>query len=103
MSSSDSELNVRPDAVRVVKEGLNSEYIIILTSNSEIMELTVTKHIPGLFSCLKVNIVTLMFIIIVILAWLKKSNIHPETEGFKDRVINTRNYKKHISGLQSIN
>jgi hypothetical protein len=39
-------------------------------------------------------------------AWLKKSNIHPETEGFifaiKDRVINTRNYKKHICGLQSI-
>jgi hypothetical protein len=33
-------------------------------------------------------------------AWLKKSNIHPETEGFifaiQDRVINTRNYKKHI-------
>jgi hypothetical protein len=32
-------------------------------------------------------------------AWLKKSNIHPETEGFifaiQDRVINTRNYKKH--------
>jgi hypothetical protein len=29
-------------------------------------------------------------------AWLKKSNIHPETEGFifaiQDRVINTRNY-----------
>jgi hypothetical protein len=40
-------------------------------------------------------------------AWLKKSNIHPETEGFifaiQDRVINTRNYKKHICGLQSIN
>jgi hypothetical protein len=39
-------------------------------------------------------------------AWLKKSNIHPETEGFifaiQDRVINTRNYKKHIRGLQSI-
>jgi hypothetical protein len=39
-------------------------------------------------------------------AWLKKSNIHPETEGFifaiQDRVINTRNYKKHICGLQSI-
>jgi hypothetical protein len=39
-------------------------------------------------------------------AWLKKSNIHPETEGFifaiQDRVINTRNYKKHIYGLQSI-
>jgi hypothetical protein len=39
-------------------------------------------------------------------AWLKKSNIHPETEGFifaiQDRVINTRNYKKHIWGLQSI-
>jgi hypothetical protein len=39
-------------------------------------------------------------------AWLKKSNIHPETEDFifaiKDRVINTRNYKKHICGLQSI-
>jgi hypothetical protein len=50
MSSSDSELNVRPDAVRVVKEGLNSEYIIILTSNYEIMELTVTKHVHGLFS-----------------------------------------------------
>jgi hypothetical protein len=50
MSSSDSELNVRPDAMRVVKEALNSEYIIILTSNSEIMELTVTKHIPRLFS-----------------------------------------------------
>jgi hypothetical protein len=31
-------------------------------------------------------------------AWLKKSNIHPETEDFifaiQDRVINTRNYKK---------
>jgi hypothetical protein len=31
-------------------------------------------------------------------AWLKKLNIHPETEGFifaiQDRVINTRNYKK---------
>jgi hypothetical protein len=29
-------------------------------------------------------------------AWLKKSNIHPETKGFifaiQDRVINTRNY-----------
>jgi hypothetical protein len=39
-------------------------------------------------------------------AWLKKSNIHHETEGFifaiQDRVINTRNYKKHICGLQSI-
>jgi hypothetical protein len=39
-------------------------------------------------------------------AWLKKSKIHPETEGFifaiQDRVINTRNYKKHICGLQSI-
>jgi hypothetical protein len=39
-------------------------------------------------------------------AWPKKSNIHPETEGFifaiQDRVINTRNYKKHICGLQSI-
>jgi hypothetical protein len=39
-------------------------------------------------------------------AWLKKSNIHPETEGsifaIQDRVINTRNYKKHICGLQSI-
>jgi hypothetical protein len=39
-------------------------------------------------------------------AWLKKSNIHPETEGFifaiQDRVINARNYKKHICGLQSI-
>jgi hypothetical protein len=38
-------------------------------------------------------------------AWLKKSNIHPETEGFifaiQDRVINTRNYKKHICDLQS--
>jgi hypothetical protein len=37
---------------------------------------------------------------------IKKSNIHPETEGFifaiQDRVINTRNYKKHICGLQSI-
>jgi hypothetical protein len=35
-------------------------------------------------------------------AWLKKSNIHPETESFifaiQDRVINTRNYKKHICG-----
>jgi hypothetical protein len=35
-------------------------------------------------------------------AWL----IHPEMEGFifaiEDRVINTRNYKKHIGGLQSI-
>jgi hypothetical protein len=32
-------------------------------------------------------------------AWLKKPNIHPETEGFifaiQDRVINTRNYKKN--------
>jgi hypothetical protein len=31
-------------------------------------------------------------------AWLKKSNIHPETEGFifavQDCVINTRNYNK---------
>jgi hypothetical protein len=39
-------------------------------------------------------------------AWLKKSNIRPETEGFifaiQDRVINRRNYKKHICGLQSI-
>jgi hypothetical protein len=40
-------------------------------------------------------------------AWLKKSNIHPETEGFifaiQNRVINTRNYKKkHICGLQTI-
>jgi hypothetical protein len=40
-------------------------------------------------------------------AWLKKSNIHSETEGFifaiQDRVINnTRNYKKHICSLQSI-
>jgi hypothetical protein len=39
-------------------------------------------------------------------AWLKKSNIHPETQGFifaiQDRVINTRNYKKQICGLQSI-
>jgi hypothetical protein len=39
-------------------------------------------------------------------AWLKKSNIRPETEGFifgiQDRVINKRNYKKHICGLQSI-
>jgi hypothetical protein len=38
-------------------------------------------------------------------AWLKKSNIHPETEGFifaiQDRVINTRNYKKHICGLHN--
>jgi hypothetical protein len=37
-------------------------------------------------------------------AWLKKSNIHPETEGFifaiQDRVINTRNYKKHICGTE---
>ncbi|CAH1366390.1 unnamed protein product, partial [Tenebrio molitor] len=37
-------------------------------------------------------------------AWIKKSNIHPETEGFifaiQDRVINTRNDKKHICGLQ---
>jgi hypothetical protein len=51
MSSSDIELNVRPDAMRFVKERLNSEYIIFLTSNSEIMEcLTVTKHNPELFS-----------------------------------------------------
>jgi hypothetical protein len=39
-------------------------------------------------------------------AWLKKSNIPPETEGFifalQDRVINTTNYKKHICGLKSI-
>jgi hypothetical protein len=56
MSSSDIELNVRPNAVRVVKEGLNSEYIIILTSNSEIMELTITKHIPGLFSKVEQNV-----------------------------------------------
>jgi hypothetical protein len=36
-------------------------------------------------------------------AGLKKSNIHPETEGaIQDRVINTRHYKKHICGLQSI-
>jgi hypothetical protein len=39
-------------------------------------------------------------------AWPKKSNIHPETVGFifaiQDRVINTRSYKKHICGLQSI-
>jgi hypothetical protein len=39
-------------------------------------------------------------------AWLKKSNIHPETEDFifaiQDRVINTRNYKKHICGLHRI-
>jgi hypothetical protein len=39
-------------------------------------------------------------------AWLKKSNIHSETEGFifaiQDRVITTRNYKKPICGLQSI-
>jgi hypothetical protein len=39
-------------------------------------------------------------------AWLKKSNNHPETEGFifaiQDRVIITRNYKKHICGLQLI-
>jgi hypothetical protein len=38
-------------------------------------------------------------------AWLKKSNIHPETGGFifaiQDRVINTRNYKKHICGLHT--
>jgi hypothetical protein len=37
-------------------------------------------------------------------AWLKKSNIHPETEGFiftiQDSVINSRNYKKHICGLR---
>jgi hypothetical protein len=37
---------------------------------------------------------------------LKNQNIHPETEGFifaiQDRVINIRNYKKHICGLQSI-
>jgi hypothetical protein len=36
----------------------------------------------------------------------KKSNIDPETEGFifaiQNHVINTRNYKKHICGLQSI-
>jgi hypothetical protein len=34
------------------------------------------------------------------------NNVRPETEGFifaiQDRVINTRNYKKHICGLQSI-
>jgi hypothetical protein len=34
------------------------------------------------------------------------SSVFPETEGFifaiQDRVINTRNYKKHICGLQSI-
>jgi hypothetical protein len=39
-------------------------------------------------------------------AWHKKSNIHPENEDFifaiQYRVINTRNYKKHICGLQSI-
>jgi hypothetical protein len=39
-------------------------------------------------------------------AWLKKSNIHPETEGFifaiQDRVINTRNYKKHICGIAEL-
>jgi hypothetical protein len=38
---------------------------------------------------------------------IKKSNIHPETEGFifaiQYRVINTRNYKKHLCRLQSIN
>jgi hypothetical protein len=32
-------------------------------------------------------------------AWLKKSNIHPETQGFifaiQARVINTRNYKRN--------
>jgi hypothetical protein len=33
-------------------------------------------------------------------AWLKKSNIHPETEAIQDRVINTRNYKKHRCGLK---
>jgi hypothetical protein len=40
-------------------------------------------------------------------AWLKKSNIHPETEGFifaiQDRVMNTRNYKKHICNRSLIN
>jgi hypothetical protein len=34
---------------------------------------------------------------------LRNQNIHPETEGFifaiQDRVINTRNYKKHICGF----
>jgi hypothetical protein len=35
-------------------------------------------------------------------AWLKKSNIHPETEGFIVAIQDTRNYKKHICGLQSI-
>jgi hypothetical protein len=39
-------------------------------------------------------------------AWLKKLNIHPETEGFifaiQDRVINTRNYKKREGTLGSI-
>jgi hypothetical protein len=39
-------------------------------------------------------------------ACLKKSIIHPEMEGFifaiQDRVIITRNYKKHICGLQLI-
>jgi hypothetical protein len=33
-------------------------------------------------------------------AWLKKSNIHPK-RFTQDRVINTRNYKKHICGLRS--
>jgi hypothetical protein len=36
---------------------------------------------------------------------IQASNIHPETEGFifaiQDRIKNTRNYKKHICGLQS--
>jgi hypothetical protein len=40
-------------------------------------------------------------------AWLKKSNIHPETEGFifaiQDRVINTRNYKNAVYNRSSIN
>jgi hypothetical protein len=38
---------------------------------------------------------------------LKNLNVHPETEGFilaiQDRVINTRNYKKHIRGLKLLN
>jgi hypothetical protein len=39
-------------------------------------------------------------------AWLKKLNIHPETEGFtfaiQDRVINTRNYKKTVAARDQI-
>jgi hypothetical protein len=65
MSSSESELNVRPDVVRVVKEALNSEYVHNLTSKSEIIKLTVIK---SFLNCsLKWSIVTLMFITIVIL------------------------------------